>query len=46
MNETLTVETDDVYEPPLLVEAGDYAQLTQGLQGEAPEGVIDVHSGE
>ncbi|MEU1629574.1 lasso RiPP family leader peptide-containing protein [Streptomyces sp. NPDC020096] len=38
MSETLAIETTDVYEPPLLVEAGDYTELTQGTGGITPEG--------
>ncbi|MGR4849383.1 lasso RiPP family leader peptide-containing protein [Streptomyces sp. LARHCF252] len=39
MNEGLmTVETVDFYEPPLLAEAGAYADLTQGEGGGEPEG--------
>jgi hypothetical protein len=28
-----SVEIEDVYEPPLLVEAGEYAEMTQGNIG-------------
>ncbi|WP_181923967.1 lasso RiPP family leader peptide-containing protein [Streptomyces inhibens] len=39
MIETLNIETDDVYEAPVLVEAGDFADLTQGGNfGNWPEG--------
>ncbi|MFH9426228.1 lasso RiPP family leader peptide-containing protein [Streptomyces sp. NPDC017529] len=31
MRETLAnIEPDDVYEPPLMAEAGDFAEATQG----------------
>ncbi|WP_404829448.1 lasso RiPP family leader peptide-containing protein, partial [Streptomyces albicerus] len=30
------IETEDVYEPPLLVEAGEYAEATQGSIGRFP----------
>ncbi|MEV5879006.1 lasso RiPP family leader peptide-containing protein [Streptomyces sp. NPDC052101] len=34
MSETLkSIESEDVYEPPLLAEAGEYAEVTQGLGG-------------
>ncbi|WFB05937.1 lasso RiPP family leader peptide-containing protein [Streptomyces sp. LX-29] len=32
-SETLGIEVDDLYEPPLLVEAGDFAAVTQGWSG-------------
>ncbi|MEU4848267.1 lasso RiPP family leader peptide-containing protein [Streptomyces gilvosporeus] len=39
MIETLNIETADVYQAPLLVEAGDFADVTQGGQmGNWPEG--------
>ncbi|MEU7044157.1 lasso RiPP family leader peptide-containing protein [Streptomyces varsoviensis] len=38
MSETLHIETADVYEPPVLAEAGDFADLTQGPGGGIPEG--------
>ncbi|EPH46118.1 hypothetical protein STRAU_0854 [Streptomyces aurantiacus JA 4570] len=31
------IEIEDVYEPPLLVEAGEYAEATQGSIGRFPE---------
>ncbi|MDJ1134488.1 lasso RiPP family leader peptide-containing protein [Streptomyces iconiensis] len=39
MSETLNIETADVYEAPLLAEAGDFADLTQGAAGRWPEGI-------
>ncbi|MFH8985931.1 lasso RiPP family leader peptide-containing protein [Streptomyces varsoviensis] len=38
MSETLHIETADVYEPPVLAEAGDFAELTQGRGIRFPEG--------
>ncbi|GAA1912790.1 lasso RiPP family leader peptide-containing protein [Streptantibioticus ferralitis] len=38
MSETLATESADVYEPPMLAEAGDYTELTQGVEGITPEG--------
>ncbi|MFE7114040.1 lasso RiPP family leader peptide-containing protein [Streptomyces sp. NPDC057654] len=38
MSETLHIETADVYETPVLAEAGDFAELTQGPGGDVPEG--------
>jgi hypothetical protein len=38
VNEAPAIESTDVYEPPLLAEAGDYAELTQGVEGVTPEG--------
>lgn len=38
MSETLRIESDDVYEAPLLAEAGDFTDLTQGALGSRPEG--------
>ncbi|MFB8034008.1 lasso RiPP family leader peptide-containing protein [Streptomyces sp. NPDC056004] len=39
LSETLNIETDDVYEAPLLAEVGDFADLTQGGNlGNFPEG--------
>jgi hypothetical protein len=29
-NETLNIETEDVYETPMLAEVGDFADITQG----------------
>ncbi|MEV0633908.1 lasso RiPP family leader peptide-containing protein [Streptomyces sp. NPDC050619] len=38
MQETLQgFETTDVYEPPMLAEAGQYAELTQGEFGDWPD---------
>ncbi|MFI9723911.1 lasso RiPP family leader peptide-containing protein [Streptomyces sp. NPDC052396] len=38
MRETLkNIEIEDVYEPPLLVEAGGYAEATQGPWPGIPE---------
>ncbi|WP_245790555.1 lasso RiPP family leader peptide-containing protein [Streptomyces monashensis] len=38
MQETLqSMETEDVYEPPLLAEVGRYAELTQGEFGDWPD---------
>ncbi|WP_405716681.1 MULTISPECIES: lasso RiPP family leader peptide-containing protein [unclassified Streptomyces] len=37
MNETLNIETADVYETPLLVEVGSFADLTQGNAGDKVE---------
>ncbi|MFI5617606.1 lasso RiPP family leader peptide-containing protein [Streptomyces sp. NPDC051567] len=31
--ETLDFEPDDLYEPPLLLESGDFATATQGWSG-------------
>ncbi|MFI9720025.1 lasso RiPP family leader peptide-containing protein [Streptomyces sp. NPDC052396] len=43
MSETLkSIETADVYEPPLLAEAGEYAEVTQGDGGWIiPEGIAN-----
>jgi hypothetical protein len=30
MSETLNIDTEDVYEAPMLVQAGDFTDLTQG----------------
>ncbi|MFE6922953.1 lasso RiPP family leader peptide-containing protein [Nocardia sp. NPDC057663] len=38
MNETLNIEPAEVYEIPLLAEAGDFADLTQGGVRGATEG--------
>ncbi|MEV0265136.1 lasso RiPP family leader peptide-containing protein [Streptomyces sp. NPDC050617] len=38
MSGTLHIETADVYETPLLAEAGDFAELTQGRGYDWPEG--------
>ncbi|MFE7115650.1 lasso RiPP family leader peptide-containing protein [Streptomyces sp. NPDC057654] len=38
MAENLIIEPDDVYEPPLLAEVGGFAERTQGVGSEAPEG--------
>ncbi|MFH8985932.1 lasso RiPP family leader peptide-containing protein [Streptomyces varsoviensis] len=38
MSETLHIESADVYETPVLAEAGDFAELTQGYGYGAPEG--------
>ncbi len=38
MSETLHIESADVYETPLLAEAGDFAELTQGRGYLFPEG--------
>ena len=38
VNEALAIESADVYEPPMMAEAGDYAELTQGVEGITPEG--------
>ncbi|MFG3242846.1 MULTISPECIES: lasso RiPP family leader peptide-containing protein [unclassified Streptomyces] len=40
MNETLNIETADVYEAPLLAEAGDFADLTQGGGNSYTEGAL------
>ncbi|MEV5884860.1 lasso RiPP family leader peptide-containing protein [Streptomyces sp. NPDC052020] len=41
MSEVLeSIETVDVYEPPLLAEAGDYAEATQGTPFGLPEGLL------
>ncbi|MBG0852145.1 lasso RiPP family leader peptide-containing protein [Streptomyces spinoverrucosus] len=37
MSETLHIEPAEVYETPLLAEAGDYAELTQGIVGDYPD---------
>ncbi|MFH9728791.1 lasso RiPP family leader peptide-containing protein [Streptomyces sp. NPDC017260] len=38
VQETLeNIGTEDVYEPPLLAEAGQYAQVTQGEFGDWPD---------
>ncbi|MFD7713178.1 lasso RiPP family leader peptide-containing protein [Streptomyces sp. NPDC059785] len=39
MNETLNIEPADVYETPLLDEAGEFTDLTQGAIGTWPEGI-------
>lgn len=43
MSETLkSIETEDVYEAPLLAEAGEYAEMTQGNSGFViPEGIAN-----
>ncbi|MEV0277382.1 lasso RiPP family leader peptide-containing protein [Streptomyces sp. NPDC050610] len=38
MSETLHIEPADAYETPLLAEAGDFAELTQGHGYDWPEG--------
>ncbi|MFH8985933.1 lasso RiPP family leader peptide-containing protein [Streptomyces varsoviensis] len=38
MSETLHIESADVYETPVLVEAGDFAELTRGVGETWPEG--------
>ncbi|WP_107082051.1 lasso RiPP family leader peptide-containing protein [Streptomyces caatingaensis] len=38
MSDPMAVEALDVYEPPLLAEAGDYTELTQGFGYFACEG--------
>lgn len=39
MNDTLkSIEAEDVYEAPLLTEAGAYAEVTQGWLGDLLEG--------
>lgn len=38
MNQTLNIETEDVYEAPILAEAGDFAHSTQGEHQEDAEG--------
>ncbi|MFF2812616.1 lasso RiPP family leader peptide-containing protein [Streptomyces sp. NPDC058000] len=37
MIETVNIEPADVYETPLLVEVGDFADLTQGNAGDKVE---------
>lgn len=37
MNEALNIETEDVYEAPMLSEAGDFADLTHGASYDYPE---------
>ncbi|MDJ1130564.1 lasso RiPP family leader peptide-containing protein [Streptomyces iconiensis] len=37
-NVTLNIEPDDVYETPLLAEAGDFTEHTQGANGWVAEG--------
>jgi len=37
MSETLNIDTEDVYEAPLLAEAGHFGDLTQGAVGEKNE---------
>jgi hypothetical protein len=37
MNETLNIETEDTYEAPMLMEAGDFTDLTQGSSYLDPE---------
>ncbi|MDJ1130566.1 lasso RiPP family leader peptide-containing protein [Streptomyces iconiensis] len=37
-NVTLNIEPDEVYEAPLMAEAGDFAELTQGGGIFYPEG--------
>ncbi|MEU4848006.1 lasso RiPP family leader peptide-containing protein [Streptomyces gilvosporeus] len=37
MSETLNIETADVYESPLLVEVGHFADLTLGNAGDKVE---------
>ncbi|MEV0264817.1 lasso RiPP family leader peptide-containing protein [Streptomyces sp. NPDC050617] len=45
MKESLaSVEIVDVYEPPLLVEAGDYAEATQGPGHYYAEGPMDHYA--
>jgi hypothetical protein len=39
MSETLNIEIEDVYEAPMLAEAGDFAHLTQGVGSRDMEGV-------
>jgi hypothetical protein len=43
VSETLAnIEAEDVYEPPLLVEAGEFAEATQGASFTgSPEGRYD-----
>ncbi|MGH3831856.1 MAG: lasso RiPP family leader peptide-containing protein [Pseudonocardiaceae bacterium] len=40
MNETLNIETEDVYEAPILAEAGNFANLTQGGGNKSSEGFL------
>ncbi len=42
MVETLNIEPSDVYEAPLLVEVGDFTELTRGSGGENPDGSDDA----
>ncbi|MCH6159225.1 lasso RiPP family leader peptide-containing protein [Streptomyces marispadix] len=39
-SQTLNIEPAEVYEAPLMVEAGDFADLTQGRIGTWPEGPV------
>ncbi|MFG3242847.1 MULTISPECIES: lasso RiPP family leader peptide-containing protein [unclassified Streptomyces] len=38
MIEALEIESEDVYEAPLLAEVGSFADLTQGFGGPSTEG--------
>lgn len=44
MSETLNIETEDVYEAPMLAEAGNFADLTQGAHRRNPEGLGSYYS--
>ncbi|MFC5720447.1 lasso RiPP family leader peptide-containing protein [Streptomyces gamaensis] len=38
-------EPCDVYEPPMLAEVGDFADLTRGSRGDVSEGILSFTLG-